>query len=633
MYNPPQNCSFFSGKRVVEIRMKYSNVSLLSMIAFSCAIISMPIFADDKQSSPEAPVVDKPGTEKPKAPKAESKTEPSVRADWARIVLSGAYPETHQLPGLFGELTEGLDTCLDRLNQAAREKAIKGVLLEIRTVSIGWAKLHEIQVAIREIRAAGKPVWAQMTDVTTKEYLLATACDRILVPEPATLMLTGLRAEVTFYRNLLEKLDVKADMLRVGAFKSAAEPYTRTEMSDEFRIEMEELLDDYYSSIVSQISAARHLTEDQVRAVIDEGMLPAGRAKELGLIDDLVYDDQIVGLIQNGDSSLDVRFREDYKKKKASTELDFFALMELIGGGAKQKSSIRPRIAVLHAEGAIVSGNIPAGLMGGSGISSDRMVPLIQKLGKDENVKAIVLRVDSPGGSALASDLIWRALEATGKPLVASMGDTAASGGYYISMGADRIFAEPGTITGSIGVVGGKVSFEGLMKKAGVTMSVVQRGKNAGVMSLTGAFSESEREVVQRMLDTIYRQFTEKAAAGRKMDYAALEALARGRIYTGRRAKELGLVDEIGTLADAIKFARGLAGDSEHKLELETLPKPQSPLEMLLSQTGSQPNTPAAMLLDVLPEEFHPAVRHLTALQQLLNEPALVMMPFTLRIE
>lgn len=557
----------------------------------------------------------------------------TTRADWAEIKLTGSYPESQQMPGLFGELTEGLATCLDRLDQAARDKSLKGVLLHIDGVDIGWAKLNEIQTAIRAVKASGKTVWARMNDAATKDYLLAAACDRIIVPESATLTLTGVRAEVTFYRNLFELLDIKADMLRVGAFKSAAEPYTRTEMSPEFRAEMEEILDDYYGLIVSQISASRKLTADSVHSIIDEGMIPATRAKELGLIDELAYEDQLISLIQSGDATVDVRLRTEYRKKKASMELDLFSLMEILGGGGQTQGSTRPRIAVLHAEGAIVSGNSPLSLFGEAGISSDKMVPLITKLGKDENVKAIVLRVDSPGGSALASDLIWRALKATGKPVVASMGDTAASGGYYISMGADRIFAEPGTLTGSIGVVGGKVSFEGLMKKVGVTQSVISRGKNSGVMSITTAFTDSEREVMQRMLNTIYQQFTEKAAAGRKMDYATLEAMARGRVYTGGRAKELGLIDELGTLADAVAYARTLVGDTDRKLELESLPRPQSPLEMLMGNSGrSNPLPTPVAWQSLLPESLNPVLQHMTALQQLTTEPALLIMPYAISI-
>lgn len=570
----------------------------------------------------------------------ETATKPAaraVRADWAEITISGEYPESQQMPGLFGDLTEGLSTCLDRLDQAARDTAIKGVLLKLDGVTAGWGRMHEIQTAIRAVKKAGKPVWAQINDASTREYLLATTCDRIIVPESATLMLTGLRAEVTFFRNLLDLLDVKADMLRVGAFKSAAEPYTRTEMSDEFRAEMEEILDDYYGMVIAQIAVARNLTEEQVRGIVDEGLLPAARARELGLVDDLAYEDQIPDLIRQGDASVDLRMREDYRKKKHGTELDLFALMEILGGASQAAGVSGPRIAVVTAEGPIITDSMPAGLFGAAAISSEKMVPLIRKLGEDTDVRAIVLRIDSPGGSALASDLIWRALEATGKPVVASMGDTAASGGYYIAMGADRIFAEPGTLTGSIGVVGGKVSFAGLMKKVGVTTSVISRGKNSGVLSLTEAFSDSERDVMQRMLDTIYRQFTEKAAAGRKMNYEQLEALARGRVYTGRRAQELGLIDELGTLADAVAFARQLAGDSEGKLKLETLPKPQSPLEMLLGQLtphGRQPTAAASLdaLRPLVPESLQPMLRNWGALQQLARETALTIMPCSISI-
>ncbi|MBL8819537.1 MAG: signal peptide peptidase SppA [Planctomyces sp.] len=555
-----------------------------------------------------------------------------VRTDWAEIQLSGSYPESQQMPGLFGELSESLPVCLDRLRQAAKDKAIKGVLLRLDGVQVGWAKLHELQIAIESIRSAGKPVWAFTTDASTKDYLLACSCDRILIPESATLMLTGLRAEVTFYRNLFDMLDIKAEMLRVGAYKSAAEPYTRTEMSPEFRAEMEEILNDYHTLTIQHIAKRRSLTEEKASEIIDEGLISAARAKELGLIDELAYTDQLESLIQGGDASLDLRMRKDYRKKKPDTELTLFSLMEVLSGGEQQAANTAPRIVVLNAEGMIVTGNAPTGLLGEASISSDRFVPLIEKIGKDPNVKAIVLRVDSPGGSALASDLIWRALEATGKPVVASMGDTAASGGYYISMGADRIYAEPGTLTGSIGVVGGKVSFEGLMKKVGVTTSVIRRGRNSGVLSITEGFSDSEREAMQNMLNTIYTQFTQKAATGRKMEYDKLEALARGRVYTGHRAKELGLIDEIGTLADAVAYARKLSDDPDSKLEIETLPKPSSPLEMLLG--GERPATdPLASLSKQLPEALVPAIRHWSAIEQLAKEPGLTILPYAVTIE
>lgn len=566
-----------------------------------------------------------------KAP-ASDKTEKKVRTDWAEIRLKGSYPEGTQMPGLFGDLVESLSVCLDRLQQAGRDKSIKGVLLRISDLEIGWARLNELQIAIQDLRKTSKPVWAYIESGGNKEYLVASSCDRILMPESGTLMLTGLRAEVTFYKNLFEMLDIKAEMLRVGAFKSAAEPYTRTEMSDEFRMEMEAILDDFYGTMVSQIAASRKLPEDKVKEIIDQGLIGVRSAKTLGLVDEVVYEDQIVGLIAGDDQSLDVRFREDYKKKKVNTELDLFSVMEIMSGGKSSGGSTKPRIAVLRLEGTIVSGSDPFSLFSESTISSDKIVPVIHKLSKDANVKAIVLRVDSPGGSALASDLIWRALEASGKPIVASMSDTAASGGYYISMGADKIFAEPGTVTGSIGVVGGKIALDGLMKKFGVTTSVISRGKNSGVLSITEGFSDSEREAMQNMLNETYEQFTQKAAAGRKMDVAKLEALARGRVYTGRQAKEIGLIDELGTLADAIAEARRMVGDDKNSLELEDLPRAQSPLEMLMGD--SKPKTePFDVMLQSVPDALRPALRSLSTLRVLAEEPAVLVMPFEVSIE
>ena len=564
---------------------------------------------------------------------AAEKPPAKVRVNWAEITLSGSLPEAAQAPGLLGDVSDSLPSVLNRLKQAGTDKTIRGVILKLDSLDIGWARLNELQTAIAAVRAAGKPVWARMNDGGNKEYLLATACDRILMPESGTLSLTGLRAEVTFYRNLFEMLDIQADMLRVGAFKSAAEPYTRAEMSKEFREEMEAILDDHFLDMVGQIATARKLPEDKVREAIDIALLPAAKAREVGLIDVVAYEDDLKALLGELDTNADIRLRPDYKKPKPDTELDLFSLMKMLSGPAESSGSVQPRIAVLTLEGAISSGSDPTSLLTGpGGINSDQIVPVIHKLAEDDNVKAIVLRVDSPGGSALASDLIWHALEASGKPVVASMGDTAASGGYYISMGAERIFAEPGTLTGSIGVLGGKIAVEGLMNKLGVTTSVIKRGKNSGVMSLTSAFEDSERETMQNMLNEIYGQFTRKAAAGRKMEYEKLEALARGRVYTGRQALAVGLVDQLGTLGDAIAYARQLVGDTDGKLELENLPAPQSPLESLLGRYGES-RQPLATLTDAVPQPLRPLLQHLPALELLQREPVLLLLPCHVRIE
>ncbi|MFM7059495.1 MAG: signal peptide peptidase SppA [Planctomycetota bacterium] len=605
--------------------------SLLTLLLSSALVHTLPALADEsakplEQAEKQA---DKPADK----PAAQAEKPPAkTRVDWAEITLKGSLPEAAAAPGMFGSPPDSLPSILDRLSKAAADKAIHGVLLDIRSLDIGWARLHELRTAIAAVKATGKPVWARMDDADNKQYILAAACDRILMPESGTLALTGLRAEVTFYRNLFDMLSIQPDMLRVGAFKSAAEPYTRTEMSPEFRQEMEEILDDHYRDMVAQVATARKLTEERVREIIDVGLIPASEARDLGLIDVLAYEDQLKALIAGPHQQLDVRIREDYRKEKVSTELDLFSLMKILSGPKPATGSRQPRIAVLTLEGSITSGSDPTSLLsGGGGINSDRIVPIIHKLAEDEHVKAIVLRVDSPGGSALASDLIWRALESSGKPVVASMGDVAASGGYYISMGAEAIFAEPGTVTGSIGVLGGKIALEGLMNKLGVTTSVISRGKNSGVMSMTTGFTDSERTAMQRMLNETYDQFTRKAAAGRRMEHAALEALARGRVYTGRQAKEIGLVDHLGTLADAIAHARQLAGDPEGKLELEQLPPAGSPLEGLIGQQPA-PQPPLAQALQLLPPSLHAPLQHLPALELLHNEPVLLMLPYHLHV-
>ena len=598
--------------------------NLPRLILALTSVLSTPLIADETAKPADKPAAAQ--TEKPPARK---------RVDWAEIALKGALPEAPSAPGMFGSPPDSLPSILDRLRKAADDKAISGVVLKIQSLDIGWARLHELQQAIAAVKATGKPVWARMDDAGNLQFLLAAACDRVLMPESGTLSLTGLRAEVTFYRNLFEMLSIQPDMLRVGAFKSAAEPYTRTEMSPEFRLEMEAILDDNYRDMVAQIAVARKLPEDRVREIIDIGLIPAAEAQKMGLIDTLAYEDQLKSLIAAGDPLTDVRIREDYRKEKPSTELDLFSLMKMLSGPKPAASSRQPRIALLTLEGSISAGSDPTSLLsGGGGINSDRIVPIIHKLAADENVKAIVLRVDSPGGSALASDLIWRALESSGKPVIASMGDVAASGGYYISMGAEKIFAEPGTITGSIGVLGGKIAIEGLMNKLGVTTSVISRGKNSGVMSMTTPFTDSEREAMQRMLNETYDQFTKKAAAGRHMDHAALETLARGRVYTGRQAKEIGLVDQLGTLADAIAHARSLAGDTEGKLEIELLPPAGSPLDGLLGQyQHSNPNpTPAAEILKLLPPSLQSPLQHLPALELLHKDPVLLLLPFHVEI-
>ena len=558
----------------------------------------------------------------------------------AHMEISGTYAEGVSIPGLFGDVVETLDFGLKRMEKAARDDTLEAVILHINDPKIGWAKLNELRVGIHKMRSKGRKVFAWMESADTKSYLIATACDTIVIPESGMVMLPGLHAEISFYKNLFDMLSIQPQMLRVGEFKSAAEPYSRSEMSPAFREEMEAILDDYYRQMVEIISTSRQLTIDQVKTIIDTGLFSASDAQQLGLIDVIGYEDAISSLIKAGNKDSEFKITKGYGKKKIDTDFSGFTGMAklmnlLMGVEPSTRKSTAAKIAVINASGAIVSGPSTASPFSGEEtMGSTTMVKAIRQARDDPSVKAVILRVDSPGGSALASDLMWHELELLNekKTFVVSMGDTAASGGYYIAMGADRIFAEPGTLTGSIGVVGGKIAFEKFYEKVGITTSVVHRGTNSGVLSSTIPFSDSEKSAMQKMLNEIYAQFTTKAAAGRKMDVEKLEKMARGRVYTGVQALQLGLVDELGTLSDANAYAKKTAGlDPDQKLERLDLPKPTSPFETLFGPIDpSAVSTPSvvASWLTHFPPELVSLLRSHVLYEQLSKERVLTVLPY-----
>ena len=563
---------------------------------------------------------------------------------WAHIELKGSYAEGPQMMGLFGEVSESLAEAIGRLDKAAKDDAVTGVVLKIDGPNIGRGKLNEFRQAISRVKAKGKKVVAYLDSAESGDYLVAAGCDEVVMPESGVLMLLGVRSEVSFYKHLFDFLGVKAEMLRVGEYKSAAEPYSRSEMSKEFREELEQVLGDFYDQMVEQVATGRGLTAEKVKAAIDNGPHTANAAKELGLITRVAYEDELTGILKGDKADTTIKLAKRYGKKKIDTDFSGFTgmmkMMEMLMGlEPKARASKNPKIAVIHASGMIMPGASSSDFLGDSTLGSDTLVKAIEKASSDATVKAIVLRVDSPGGSALASDLIWRALEKVEKPIVASMGDVAGSGGYYIAMGADTIFAEPGTITGSIGVVGGKIALDGLYNKIGITTSVVARGKNSGINSTTIGFTDSERAAMTKLLLDIYKQFTEKAAKGRKMEYAKLEKLARGRIYSGATALKLGLIDKIGTLEDAVEHAKQLAKlGPDDKVERLILPKPTSPLESLFGplnpdeQTRVLADSALFNAINAISPDLADDLRNAWQINRLARESRLMLMPFTIRI-
>jgi protease-4 len=464
--------------------------------------------------------------------------------------------------------------------------------------------------------------------------LVASACDEVVMIPSGMLLIPGVRAEVTFYKGLLDKLGLQFDSLQMGKYKGAAETFTRSGMSPALRESMEAMVDDSYSRLLTTIAKDRKLPPDKVKALVDRGLFTAEAAKTVGLVDHVLYFDEFLEILKKKLNAADLNVVSE--SKKGSADLDFSGVsgllkfMELAVGGKKSEATSQGRkIAVIYAVGTIIDGESTASLLGEEGLGSRTLVSALKTASDDPKVLAVVLRIDSPGGSAVASDQVWHEVKRIKKPVIASMGDVAASGGYYIAMGTQKIYAEPGTITGSIGVIGGKFVLGGLFEKIGVTTDVISRGKNSSALSTVKPFTKDERDAWTGLLQETYRQFVDKAAQGRKMPREKLEQLAQGRVWTGRMAVGNGLVDALGTLHDAVAEAKRLAGvKADEKIELLILPKPKSIFEQLFSE----PSVITERMARSLPagaELFGQA----RLLRRLFAERVLIWMPFGVKIK
>ncbi len=544
------------------------------------------------------------------------------------IVVKGGLPEGHSPASIFGADDANLMGMLKRIRKAADDKKVDAVVLRLRNPTIGRGSLNEIVEAIDHLRKSGKKVWAEMEFGTPADYLVACHCDQIVMPEAGYMLLPGTRAELMFYRKLFDKLHIEPDMLQMGDFKGASEPYMREHMSAEFRAQLDVVLKDFHNQMISMIAKARGLSEAKVQQIVDEGLLTATRAKELGLIDVVGYEQDWRDLAVSGDDE-ELEIVEDYAKKQVDTDFSgmagFLKMMELFSQSKPTSDkSKKQKIAIVYAVGAITSGKSTTSLMGGQTMGSDTIVDALMDADEDEQVGAIVLRVNSPGGSALASDLIWNKIQQIDKPVVASMGDVAASGGYYISMGCDKIYAEPATLTGSIGVVGGKLAMGRMLERLGLTTDTISYGENSGMFGTNDKFSESERRVMRGMMEETYQQFTSKAAEGRDMEREDLLKLAGGRVWTGRQAKENGLVDEVGTLKTAIAAAQRLAKmEVNDDVDLKILPAQKSFIEQLV-----EGNSVRAPQIQMIPEPVRNSLNELLIMERLINDRVLLLTPF-----
>ena len=472
------------------------------------------------------------------------------------LQLSGTLSEEHgSRRGERGGWHPGI---LDMLRLAGEDASVQAIALRIGSLQAGWGQLDELRTALLELRRKGRTVFAYLDRPGHAEYFLATAADHVAIAPMATLELLGLRAEVTFFKGALDLLGVTPHFQSAGEFKSFSEVFTREDMSPQHREALDVVLRAIHEAFVAAVASSRDLSPESVQALVDRGPWTAEEAEEQGLVDEVLYPDQWKTAIRE---ELGEVVPDDGAERDPDAERhEFVGAFRWLRGWRLVRRlehlvAPRPRVAVLIAEGSIVETDASEVRQGR--IARRPLVSIIRSLRKDPDVAAVVLRINSPGGSGLASDMIWRELRRLRKkkPLVASMGSVAASGGYYLAMAADEILAAPLTITGSIGVVAGKFDVGALLAKVGITQDVLAYGANSGIQSPTQGLTEQESERLQVQIGAFYDAFVEKAADCRGVEPGQLERHARGRIWTGTQAVERNLIDGTGGLSDAIRRA------------------------------------------------------------------------------
>ncbi|CAN5726598.1 signal peptide peptidase SppA [soil metagenome] len=556
---------------------------------------------------------------------------PNIR-DNSVLVLRVAGPLPDYVPDdplrkFLGGSDESLTNLVLQFRKAKGDKRIKAIVLDINMSGAGWAKAEEIRDAITDFRFSGKQVYAYMELGMNKEYYIASACDRIYLAPPGELFIHGLAANVMFFRGSLDKLGVYPDMYQIGKYKSVGDTFTRKEMSEAHREFINSLLDDLFTRYVEAIAKARGKTPEEVRAIVDDSPYSALKAKEAGLIESASYRDELNKEIK---SKLGYKDSDELRLVRGSEYRQ--VTPESLGLNKGE------RIAVIYATGDIGSGKSETSPTGDQSIGSDTLAKALSDARDDKTIKAIVLRVDSPGGSGLASDIIWHAVEGAKqkKPVVVSMADVAASGGYYISASANRIIAQPSTITGSIGVVGGKPVMRGFYDWIGISNEYVLRGKNAGMFRETEKFTPDERAKFEEWIKTTYyNDFVPKVANGRGKDAAYIDSVGQGRVWTGYQGKQKGLVDEFGGLDRAIAIAKQLANlPADKEVHRVILPYPQTFLQQLLSpgDNTSTERQQQRAVFTALPEDARRALRYMKLLDQMKSGQAMLLMPFELRI-
>jgi len=502
---------------------------------------------------------------------------PVTVADTSVLVLNleGSVPEQApvDIPIPFLQQNPPL-TVLDTwklLHRATGDARVKALVLEPRGLDAGWAKLEELRSEILAFKASGKPVYAFLRNAGTREYYLATAADKIYMAPEDELDVKGLRAELLFLKGTLDKLGVSMEFEHVGKYKDAPDTFTKTSPSPETLEVTNQILDQYYGNLIQVMADGRKLPPGAVRGVIDRGPFIGQSALDSGLVDGLIFEDEML-------AQLNTQLKADLKKIGARS----------YSKAAGADPTGRPRIAYVTGDGEITRGD-PNEDPTDTGITAFGMVKQLRQVASDSSIKGVIVRVDSPGGDGIASDDILHEMKALSKkkPVLISMSDLAASGGYFIAMTGDPVLAYSNTLTGSIGVFFGKVDLRGLYDKIGLKKELLTRGHFAAIDSEYKPLTPEEREKVQKEIQVFYKGFVQRVAEGRKRPYDQMEALAQGRVWLGAQAKMNGLVDEIGGLDRAVEMIKQRTNiAASEQVTLVTYPPRRSLLEVLLKSSN-----------------------------------------------
>lgn len=508
----------------------------------------------------------------------------------------------------------GLNEILQNIEKASTDTKIKGILIENEMMSSGWATTGEIRNALEKFRTKGKFIISYSDYILTQQcYYLSTVASKIYISPGASVEFKGLSSEVMFYKKALEKIGVEVQVARHGKFKGAVEPFLLEKLSEENKSQIKDYTGSIWKHVIETISESRNIPADQLNLMADKlvGSFAAS-ALENKLVDGLMFRDELTDTLKS---------LSGIAKEK---DLNLISMSKYSKVPDPKKSiSVKNKIAVIYASGDIVPGKGSENNIGGN-----HYADVIRKVRLDTSVKAIVLRVNSPGGASIAADLIWRELELAvkAKPVVISMGNYAASGGYYISAPATKIFANPTTISGSIGVFGLIPNVEKLMdQKLGLSIETVNTNKNSDFPSIFRSLNTYEKEIIQSGVEKVYTDFVGKVAAGRKMTTESVDSLGQGRVWSGTSALKIGLVDEIGGLKDAIKSAADLAGID--KYSIRELPEVEDPYTRLLSQLEGD------IKMSFLKNELGESVKYYNMIQEIKNLTGIqVRLPYFIEI-